>query len=53
MNNENGMNPYLKFTLMIVTSTVVMFIMMYFNTYKLDHFILAKPELIWRYIWAR
>ena len=37
MNNENGMNPYLKFTLMIVTSTVVMFIMMYFNTYKLDH----------------
>ena len=31
------MNPYLKFTLMILTSTVVMFIMMYFNTYKVDH----------------
>lgn len=31
------MNPYVKFTLMIVTSTVVMFIMMYFNTYQLDH----------------
>ena len=31
------MNPYLKFTLMILTSTVVMFIMMYFNTYKWDH----------------
>lgn len=37
MNNENEMNPYLKFTLMIVTSTVVMFIMMYFNTYQWDH----------------
>ena len=37
MNHQQGMNPYLKFTLMIVTSTVVMFIMMYFNTYKLDH----------------
>ncbi len=37
MNNQNQMNPYLKFTLMIVTSTVVMFIMMYFNTYKVDH----------------
>ena len=36
-NNSKQMNPYLKFTLMIVTSTVVMFIMMYFNTYKLDH----------------
>ena len=36
-NNENQMNPYVKFTLMILTSTVVMFIMMYFNTYKLDH----------------
>ena len=31
------MNPYLKFTLMILTSTIVMFIMMYFNTYQLDH----------------
>ena len=35
--NQNHMNPYVKFTLMIVTSTVVMFIMMYFNTYQLDH----------------
>lgn len=35
--NKNQMNPYLKFTLMILTSTVVMFIMMYFNTYQLDH----------------
>lgn len=37
MNHQQGMNPYLKFTLMILTSTVVMFIMMYFNTYKWDH----------------
>ena len=35
--HQNHMNPYVKFTLMIVTSTVVMFIMMYFNTYQLDH----------------
>lgn len=35
--NKQQMNPYVKFTLMILTSTVVMFIMMYFNTYKLDH----------------
>jgi len=36
-SNQKHMNPYLKFTLMILTSTVVMFIMMYFNTYKWDH----------------
>ena len=37
MNHQQGMNPYVKFTLMILTSTIVMFIMMYFNTYKWDH----------------
>ncbi|WP_201558761.1 DUF305 domain-containing protein [Psychrobacter sp. 72-O-c] len=37
MNHQKHMNPYLKFTLMILTSTVVMFIMMYFNTYQWDH----------------
>ena len=36
-SHQQGINPYVKFTLMILTSTVVMFIMMYFNTYKLDH----------------
>lgn len=36
-SNQKQMNPYLKFTLMIVTSTVVMFVMMYFNTYQWDH----------------
>ncbi len=35
--NNSGMNPYLKFFLMILTSTVVMYIMMYFNTYRWDH----------------
>lgn len=35
--HQKKMNPYVKFTLMIVTSTVVMFIMMYFNTYQIDH----------------
>lgn len=37
MNHQQGMNPYVKFTLMILTSTIVMFIMMYFNSYQLDH----------------
>lgn len=37
MDDESHMNPYVRFTLMILTSTVVMFIMMYFNTYKWDH----------------
>ena len=34
---QKQMNPYVKFTLMILTSTVVMYIMMYFNTYEWDH----------------
>ena len=37
MNHKENMNPYIKFSLMILTSTVVMYIMMYFNTYQLDH----------------
>ena len=36
-SHQQGMNPYVKFTLMILTSTIVMFIMMYFNTYQWDH----------------
>lgn len=31
------MNPYVKFTLMILTSTLLMYVMMYLNTYKWDH----------------
>ena len=30
-SHQQGMNPYVKFTLMILTSTIVMFIMMYFK----------------------
>ncbi|WP_348549627.1 DUF305 domain-containing protein [Psychrobacter sp. KFRI-CH2-11] len=37
MNNKQKMNPYVKFGLMILTSTIVMYIMMYFNTYQWDH----------------
>ena len=37
MNHKQKMNPYVKFSLMILTSTIVMYIMMYFNTYKWDH----------------
>ena len=36
MNNENH-SPYPKFLVMIATSTVVMMILMYLNTYALDH----------------
>ena len=36
-HSESGMNPYIKFTLMIITSTLVMYVMMYFNTYAWDH----------------
>ena len=43
-DNNNQMNPYLKFTLMILTSTVVMFIMMYFNTYQWDHIYFSETR---------
>ncbi len=36
MNKKNH-NPYPKFFAMIATSTVVMMILMYLNTYALDH----------------
>lgn len=36
-SDHNGMNPYLKFTLMIVTSTIIMYFMMYLNTYEWSH----------------
>ena len=44
MNHQQGMNPYLKFTLMIVTSTIVMYIMMYFNTYQWDHIYFSETR---------
>ena len=36
-SEQEKMNPYVKFSLMILTSTVVMYIMMYFNTYQWEH----------------
>ena len=44
MNNHKGMNPYIKFTLMILTSTIVMYIMMYFNTYEWDHIYFSETR---------
>lgn len=35
--NQKSDNPYPKFLAMIATSTVLMMVMMYLNTYALDH----------------
>ena len=43
-NNQKQMNPYVKFTLMILTSTVVMYIMMYFNTYEWNHIYFSETK---------
>ena len=47
MNHEDQkpMNPYVKFTLMILTSTAVMYIMMYFNTYEWDHIYFSETRV--------
>ena len=42
--DQKQMNPYVKFTLMILTSTVVMYIMMYFNTYEWDHIYFSETR---------
>ena len=34
---NSGMNPYLRFTLMIACSMVAMFVLMYLHTYALNH----------------
>lgn len=36
-SDQPSTNPYVKFTLMILTSTLLMYVMMYLNTYKWDH----------------
>ena len=38
------MNPYPKFAAMIATSTVVMFGLMYLNTYALDHVFFSETR---------
>lgn len=42
--NQKQMNPYVKFTLMIFTSTVLMYIMMYINTYEWDHIYFSETR---------
>lgn len=45
-HSEQGkMNPYVKFSLMILTSTVVMYIMMYFNTYQWEHVYFSETRV--------
>lgn len=44
-SEQEKMNPYLKFSLMILTSTVAMYIMMYFNTYKWDHVYFSETRV--------
>lgn len=39
------MNPYAKFGLMILTSTVVMYILMYLNTYELGHVTFSETRV--------
>src|SRR5690606_17394759 len=39
------MKHYLKFGLMILTSTVVMFLLMYANTYSLDHVTFSETRI--------
>ena len=36
-SEQEKMNPYINFSLMILISTIVMYIMMYFNTYQWEH----------------
>jgi len=35
--SDRGAGPYVRFGLMILTSSVVMYIVMYLNTYSIDH----------------
>ncbi len=44
MDHEEHSNPYPKFVAMIVTSTVVMFGLMYLNTYALDHVFFSETR---------
>ncbi len=39
------MSKYVNFTAMIVTSTVVMFALMYLNTYQLDHIFFSQTRM--------
>lgn len=43
-SEQKSMNPYVKFTLMILTSTIVMYVMMYFNTYQWNHIYFSETR---------
>ncbi len=44
IDHEKHSNPYPKFVAMIATSTVVMFGLMYLNTYALDHVFFSETR---------
>lgn len=44
------MNKYLHFAAMIVTSTIVMFGLMYLNTYQLDHVFFSETRVYMAFI---
>ncbi|CAN5915918.1 DUF305 domain-containing protein [soil metagenome] len=41
---EEGMNPYPRFFAMIAVSTIVMFGLMYLNTYEIDHIFFSETR---------
>lgn len=38
------MNPYLRFALMIAVSIMVMYVLMYLNTYAIDHIFFSQTR---------
>lgn len=46
------MSPYVKFAAMIVTSAIVMFCLMYLNTYAWDHVFWSQTRLFMTFIMA-
>ncbi len=44
-HNKEGLNPYVRFGLMIATSTVVMYRLMYLNTYAFGHVYFSQTRL--------
>jgi hypothetical protein len=44
-NGELSMNKYARFSAMIATSTVVMFGLMYLNTYQFDHVFFSETRI--------
>lgn len=44
-NDDNGMSGYARFLAMIGTSTIVMFGLMYLNSYALDHVFFSQTRM--------